>query len=118
MILLEIQNLRKMFKDVTAVDGLSLSVEKGEVHGILGPNGAGKSTAINCLLGLISYDSGIVSFENGIPIKKWSRNIGYVPQDLAIYPDLTAAENIRFFCSLYGIKGNELGPVFRIVVPL
>lgn len=108
MPLLQIENLHKTFKDMTAVDGLSLSIGEREVHGILGPNGAGKSTTINCLLGLIPYDSGTVRFHNVTGIKKWSRHIGYVPQDLAIYPDLTAAENIRFFCSLYGFKGEEL----------
>ena len=108
MALIEIQNLRKTFQDVTAVDGLSLSVGEQEVHGILGPNGAGKSTTIACMLGLIPFDSGTVVFENGASLKKWSRHIGYVPQDLAIYPDLTAEENIRFFCSLYGFKGNDL----------
>lgn len=108
MAILEIQNLRKTFKDVTAVDGLSLTIGEKEVHGILGPNGAGKSTTIGCMLGLIPYDSGTVCFENGSIIKKWGNNIGYVPQDLAIYPDLTAEENIRFFCSLYGFKGSDL----------
>jgi len=108
MSLLEIRNLKKTFKDMTAVNGLNLSIDAGEVHGILGPNGAGKSTTINCLLGLLPIDAGTVEFENGITIRKWSKNIGYVPQDLAIYPDLTAEENIRFFCSLYGFKGAEL----------
>lgn len=108
MALLEISNLRKSFKDMTAVDGVNLSIGKREVHGILGPNGAGKSTTINCLLGLLPFDAGTVFFEDGTGIKKWSRNIGYVPQDLAIYPDLTAEENIRFFCSLYKFRGEEL----------
>lgn len=108
MDILRIKNLKKSFKDITAVDGLSLSIQEKEVHGILGPNGAGKSTTINCILGLLGYDSGSVSFEEGIPIKKWSKNIGYVPQDLAIYPELTPTENIRFFCSLYGFTGEEL----------
>ena len=108
MALLEIKGLQKAFKDVKAVNGVDLTIEKQEIHGILGPNGAGKSTTINCLLGLMPYDSGEVIFENSFGIKKWSSNIGYVPQDLAIYPDLTARENVMFFCSLYGFKGNEL----------
>ncbi|WP_294470784.1 ABC transporter ATP-binding protein [uncultured Ruminococcus sp.] len=108
MALLEIKGLQKAFKDVKAVNGVDLSIEEREIHGILGPNGAGKSTTIGCLLGLIPYDSGKVIFENGVGIKKWSKNIGYVPQDLAIYPDLTAKENVRFFCSLYGFGGEEL----------
>ncbi len=106
--IVNIENLKKTFADLTAVDGVSFTVEKGEVHGILGPNGAGKSTTINCMTGLLPYDGGKISFENGQSIAKWKRNIGYVPQDLAIYPDLSAEENVRFFCSLYGFKGTEL----------
>lgn len=108
MALLEIRNLCKAFKNVTAVNCLSLSIGAGEVHGILGPNGAGKSTMINCMLGFIPFDSGSVIFEGNAAIGKWSKNIGYVPQELAIYPELTAAENISFFCSLYGFKGAGL----------
>lgn len=104
----KIKNLHKSFGDLKAVDGVSLQIEKGEIHGILGPNGAGKSTLINCVLGLLTYESGEIRFENEAEIREWRRNIGYVPQDLAIYPELTAEENIRFFCSLYGINGTEL----------
>lgn len=108
MSIVKINNLKKVFADMVAVDGLSLSVEKGEIHGILGPNGAGKSTTINCILGLLNIDGGIIEFEDGKNIRQWSRHIGYVPQDLAIYPDLTPEENISFFCALYGYKGNKL----------
>ena len=106
--IVNIKELRKSFGDLTAVDGISITVETGEIHGILGPNGAGKSTTIGCITGLLPYESGSVTYEEGQPITKWKRNIGYVPQDLAIYPDLTAEENVRFFCSLYGFKGSEL----------
>ena len=108
MNILEITNLKKSFKDMTAVNGLSMTIGKGEVHGILGPNGAGKSTTINCMLGLLDIDDGSIVFEGNKGIGKWSKNIGYVPQDLAIYPELTPTENIRFFCSLYGYSGKEL----------
>ena len=106
--IVNIEHLKKTFADLTAVNGVSFTVEPGEVHGILGPNGAGKSTTINCMTGLLPYDGGQITFENGQSIAKWKKNIGYVPQDLAIYPDLSAEENVRFFCSLYGFKGNEL----------
>ncbi|MBP3296734.1 MAG: ABC transporter ATP-binding protein [Lachnospiraceae bacterium] len=106
--IVNIENLQKSFADLTAVNGVSFAVEPGEVHGILGPNGAGKSTTINCMTGLLPYDGGQITFENGQSISKWKKNIGYVPQDLAIYPDLSAEENVRFFCSLYGYKGSEL----------
>ncbi len=108
MSILRISNLKKVFADMTAVDGLSLSVEEGEIHGILGPNGAGKSTTINCILGLLAIDGGSIEFAGGKSIHEWSSNIGYVTQDLAIYPDLTPEENISFFCALYGYKGKEL----------
>ena len=62
MSILRISNLKKVFADMTAVDGLSLSVEEGEIHGILGPNGAGKSTTINCILGLLAIDGGSIEF--------------------------------------------------------
>jgi len=106
--ILKINHLKKSFKDMVAVDGLSLSIQEKEVHGILGPNGAGKSTTINCVLGLLGFDEGSVTFAEKSSIGKWRKNIGYVPQELAIYPELTPTENIRFFCSLYGIKGKEL----------
>ena len=106
--IVNIKGLKKTFGDLTAVDGISITVEPGEIHGILGPNGAGKSTTIGCITGLLPYDSGSVTYENAQPIGKWKRNIGYIPQDLAIYPDLSAEENVRFFCSLYGFKGSEL----------
>jgi len=106
--IVNIKDLKKTFGDLTAVDGISITVEPGEIHGILGPNGAGKSTTIGCITGLLPYDSGSVTYENSQSIGKWKRNIGYIPQDLAIYPDLSAEENVRFFCSLYGFKGSEL----------
>ncbi len=108
MKIIEIKNLVKSYKDLIAVNSLGLSIEKGDVHGILGPNGAGKSTLISCIVGLNNADSGSIIYEGNSSIKKWSENIGYVPQELAIYPELSAYDNIKFFASLYGLKGNEL----------
>ncbi len=102
MKILEIKNLKKSFKDVNAVNGISMSAEKGEILGILGPNGAGKSTTISCILGIIAPDSGAVVYEGNNSLKKWKQHIGFVPQELAIYDELTAEENVRFFCALYG----------------
>ncbi len=102
MKILEIKNLKKSFKDVNAVNGISMSAEKGEILGILGPNGAGKSTTISCILGIITPDSGAVVYEGNNSLKKWKQHIGFVPQELAIYDELTAEENVRFFCALYG----------------
>ena len=84
MKILEIKNLKKSFKDVNAVNGISMSAEKGEILGILGPNGAGKSTTISCILGIIAPDSGTVVYEGNNSLKKWKQHIGFVPQELAI----------------------------------
>ncbi len=108
MNILEINSLNKSFADLKAVQELRLSIEEGEIHGVLGPNGAGKSTTIHCVLGLLPYDSGSVTFLNGERLQTWNKNIGYVPQEYAIYPDLSPSENISFFCSLYGFKGDDL----------
>lgn len=109
MNMLEINKVYKEYENTVAVDGISLKVNKGEIFGILGPNGAGKSTLIGMICGLVKKTSGEIIYENGTEgIRKWKSNIGIVPQDFALYWDLTAEENIRFFCSLYGFKGEEL----------
>lgn len=109
MKMLEIKNIYKDYGNHVAVDGLSLDLEEGEILGILGPNGAGKSTLIGMICGLINKTKGEVIYEGKTnKIIRWKENIGIVPQDFALYWDLTAEENIRFFCSLYGFKGEEL----------
>lgn len=111
MKIVKIRELTKKFKDNIAVDNISLEIEEGEIYGFLGPNGAGKSTTINILCGLISMNQGIVEVM-GMDITKdphnTKKNIGIVPQDIAIYEDLTAYENVKFFASLYGLSGNIL----------
>lgn len=104
MNIIEINNLKKSFGDVTAVNGISMAAEKGEILGMLGPNGAGKSTTIGCILGVVASDSGSVVYEGKYSLKKWKQHIGYIPQELAIYDELTAEENVTFFCALYGGK--------------
>jgi ABC-2 type transport system ATP-binding protein len=109
--LLEATNLVKTFGDLTAVDGVSFSVAEGETFGLLGPNGAGKTTAISMICGLLEPDDGSITVA-GEPISTRSTKgrsaIGLVPQDLAIYPDLTGEENLRFFGRLYGMGGDQL----------
>ncbi|PGL72106.1 ABC transporter ATP-binding protein [Bacillus sp. AFS055030] len=111
MKVLEIKNLTKKFGDFIAVDNMSLSIEEGEIFGFLGANGAGKSTTINIISGLLRSNQGTIEIL-GKNSKKHSNfakmNIGMVPQDLAIYEDLTAYENVRFFAGLYGLRGSEL----------
>ncbi len=111
MKIVKIQGLTKKFGDLTAVDNINLDIEEGEIYGLLGPNGAGKSTIINILCGLLTMDKGTIEILEK-DIKKNSsytkQNIGVVPQDIAIYEDLTAYENVKFFASLYGLKRSEL----------
>lgn len=111
MSLLEVSNLKKSFGDLVAVDDLSFQIEAGEVFGLLGPNGAGKSTTMMMLAGLLAPDSGTIRL-NGqvldVENRESRRILGVVPQDLAIYPELTGRENLEFFGRLYGIRGREL----------
>jgi ABC-2 type transport system ATP-binding protein len=101
----------KRFGDLTAVAGVGFSIEEGETFGLLGPNGAGKTTSISMIAGLLEPDAGEITVA-GTPISPNSvagkASIGLVPQDLAIYPDLTGRENLAFFGRLYGIKGEDL----------
>jgi ABC-2 type transport system ATP-binding protein len=107
--MLEIKKIYKDYGNHVAVDGIDVTIYKGQIFGILGPNGAGKSTLIKMICGLIKKTSGEVVYEECTnKIRKWKENIGIVPQDFALYWDLTAEENISFFCSLYGFKGKEL----------
>ena len=109
MKILEIKKISKEYGDMIAVNDIDLKVKKGEIFGILGPNGAGKSTLIGMICGLIKRTSGeIIYEEKETKIRKFKENIGIVPQDFALYWDLTAEENIEFFCSLYGFRGKDL----------
>ena len=100
----EITNLVKHYGSLLALDGLNLRIDEGEIFGFLGPNGSGKTTAINCLLSLLSYESGSVKIfgsemgPNRYDIKK---NIGLVPQEVAVFKDFNVRENIDYFCGLY-----------------
>jgi ABC-2 type transport system ATP-binding protein len=109
--LLEVDSLVKRYGDLTAVDRLSFDVEPGEAFGLLGPNGAGKSTTMMMICGLLAADSGEVRLDGQRldRMRPESRQrMGVVPQDLAIYPDLTARENLMFFGSLYHLSGAKL----------
>ncbi|ORX23606.1 export ABC transporter ATP-binding protein [Thermoanaerobacterium sp. PSU-2] len=105
------ERLTKRFGDLVALDNVNLEIEEGEIYGFLGPNGAGKSTAINIICGLLKIDSGnVYVMERDIKREPdfAKMNIGVVPQDIAIYGELSAYENVSFFASLYGLKGGEL----------
>lgn len=109
--LLVVDDLSKKYGDLTAVDRLCFSIEPGEAFGLLGPNGAGKSTTMMMICGLLAPDTGEVRLE-GRRLDRTRpesrQHMGVVPQDLAIYPDLTARENLRFFASLYHLSGAGL----------
>ena len=106
---IEINQLVKRYKELLALDHFNLEVREGEILGFLGPNGCGKTTAINCMLGLLTYDKGDIRIfgeamtPNAYHIKE---NIGLVPQELAYFEQLTVYENIDFFCGLY-IKDKQ-----------
>jgi ABC-2 type transport system ATP-binding protein len=108
---IRVQDLVKKFEDVTAVDGLSLEVQKGELFGLLGPNGAGKTTTVNVLCGLIKPTSGTVKigdYDVQKETAKVKKLIGVCPQESAIYPYLTGTENVELFGNLHTMDKETL----------
>ena len=119
--LIKAVGIKKYYKKVRAVDGIDLEVREGEILGILGPNGAGKSTAISVISSLIKPDGGDVLFKGQSILKNpgdLRRVMGIVPQDVALYPGLSAAENLKFFGKLYGLRGEGLQERIREVLDL
>jgi ABC-2 type transport system ATP-binding protein len=108
---LECVGIRKAFGDLEAVKDIGFSIGPGETYGLLGPNGAGKTTTISIIAGLLDRDGGQVRLA-GEPMSpnatRTKRLVGLVPQDLAIYPDLGASENLEFFGRLQGLRGQAL----------
>ena len=108
--MIQADNLRKRYGALTAVDGISFEVRSGETFGLLGPNGAGKTTTLNLLVGTLTPDGGSV-YINGEadPTNATVRQqIGYAPQAIALYGELTAEENLTFFGRLYGLSARQL----------
>ncbi len=109
--IIEVDGLVKRYGDVAAVDGVSFEVEQGEIFGLLGPNGAGKTTTISmlsCLIEPTEGDAKVAGSSIRSDCLKVKRALGVVPQDIALYPTLTALENLRFWAEMYGLKGDEL----------
>jgi ABC-2 type transport system ATP-binding protein len=103
------RGLRKQFGERVALDDVSFNVGDDECYGLLGPNGAGKTTTIAIVCGLLAADEGVVTVDgNPGGSLQAKAAIGYVPQELALYPDLSARENLRFFGQLYGLSGQRL----------
>ena len=109
--MIDVRDLRKTYGDLVAVDGVSLSADAGAIFGLLGPNGAGKSTIIGCISGLIQPTGGRISVmghdlaSDGLAARK---NLGIVPQELALYPELSATDNLSYWGAAYGLRGDEL----------
>ncbi|MGI6251667.1 MAG: ATP-binding cassette domain-containing protein [Anaerolineaceae bacterium] len=111
---IKVENLVKEFKEIRALDSFNLELREGEILGLIGPNGSGKTTLLLCILGIYSFEKGDIKVlgqelkPNSYDIK---RKIGYIPQDLALFEELTVYENIDYFCGLYvrdGKKRKEL----------
>ena len=108
---IEVKDLYKHFKEIKAVDGVSFSVQKGEVYSLLGPNGAGKSTILS-ILSCLQHPSEGEAYVMGYSVLEDPRSvkesIGVVPQELALYEDLSARENLAFWGKMYGLRGQPL----------
>ncbi len=102
--MLEVKNVLKRYDDLVALDNLSLDIKKGEVYGLLGPNGSGKTTLINCILSLSKFEKGDIKiFDQLMSVDRYDlkAKIGYVPQEIAVFDELSVYDNIDFFCGLY-----------------
>lgn len=109
--MLQVNRVRKSFGKTEVVRGVTFSVEKGEAFGLLGPNGAGKSTTISMICGLLPYDDGEIQV-SGLSVKdhplEIKRKIGVVPQDIALYPTMSAMDNLLFWGKMYGLTGRDV----------
>ena len=110
VVMIKLQNITKSFKDKKALDNLSLSVNSGEIYGLLGANGAGKSTTLNLLIGFLEADSGVIKITNSKDQLITKDMIGYIPENVNLYPYLSGIENLDYFCRLSGLifKSSEL----------
>src|SRR5258707_13181811 len=120
-LMLEIKHLRKSFGSIVAVDDVSFRLERGQLVGLLGTNGAGKTTTVSMIAGLVTPDKGDVLVDgarlSGDTDPKKGR-IGLVPQDLALYDELSARANLRFFGALYSLSGAALDKAIKDAVDL
>lgn len=116
--MLSINSLRKEFGNFTALSGISFEVRPGEIFGFLGPNGAGKTTTIGILTGQLSTSSGTVNIAGFDLVRSFSRIkplFGYVPDFDNHWNELTAEENLSFFCGLYSVSRSRIGAVLEAV---
>ncbi|MGH7545990.1 MAG: ABC transporter ATP-binding protein [Gemmatimonadota bacterium] len=109
--MIEVRDLRKEYGDLVAVDGVSLTAEPGAIFGLLGPNGAGKTTTIGCVSGLLDPTAGSVRVRGHDVVREGRaarQSLGVVPQELALYEDLSARENLAYWGAAYGLRGRDL----------
>lgn len=105
----EVEDVTKRFRDTEVLHGVTLRVRRGEIVGLVGPSGCGKTTLVDMIMGLSTPSSGNVLLEGEpAPFPSARRTLGCMPQDTALYEDITAAENIAFFGALYGLKRGQL----------
>jgi len=103
-----IKQLAKQFGKLSAIKNLNMIINAGETYGLIGPNGSGKTVLIRMMVGLSRPTAGTVDIlGERMPSRKVSPSLGYMPQLSALYLDLTARENMRFFCNIYGLRGKE-----------
>lgn len=116
MRIIEGRSLKKRYGNRVALDGLDIYVDEGLIYGLIGPNGAGKSTFIKSILGIVRLDGGeLYVMGRKAPDKALFREIGYMPQEPAIYPNLSVEDNLKFFGRLYGLGGRLSGAVEEIL---
>jgi ABC-2 type transport system ATP-binding protein len=109
--MIEVQHLRKLYGELVAVDDATFSAPEGQVFGLLGPNGAGKSTTIGCISGLLEPSGGVVKVLGRDVVREGAEAraaLGVVPQELALYEDLSATQNLRYWGAAYRLAGAEL----------
>jgi ABC-2 type transport system ATP-binding protein len=119
--MLQVSHLRKSFGSLVAVTDVSLVVEPGQLVGLLGPNGAGKTTTVSMIAGLVTPDAGDVLVGGarlGGDTDPAKRRLGLVPQELALYDELSARANLRFFGALYSLSGASLDAAIRVTLEL
>lgn len=115
---IDIQGLSKSYGKVKALDNVTLSVNRGELFGLIGPDGAGKSTLYRILTTLLAPDRGratVLGFDTTADYRAIRRNIGYMPEQFSLYPDLTVKENLEFFASLFGVTVKDN---FSLIAPI
>ena len=113
--ILEVKGLTKKFKNQIAVNNVSISIREGSVYGLLGPNGAGKSTILKMITGIMKPSSGEILFEDHLWTRKDLKDIGALIEEPAIYPNLTAKENLEVASTLYGLPKKRVEEVLDII---